>query len=96
MVTCMGRSLASRVGASLLRAVGMGELVCESLEDYATLARALAADPARRASLRARLMAARETAPLFDATGFARALESAYTQMADRARGGDAPALIRA
>jgi protein O-GlcNAc transferase len=95
MVTCKGRSFASRVGASLLRAVGMDELICESLEDYVALARALASDPERRASLRNRLNAARETAPLFDAAAFARSLESAYTQMADRARAGDAPALIR-
>jgi predicted O-linked N-acetylglucosamine transferase (SPINDLY family) len=95
MVTCMARSFASRVGASLLRAVGVDELVCETLADYAALARALAADPARRASLRERLVAARDTAPLFDATAFARGLESAYTQMAERARAGGAPALIR-
>jgi predicted O-linked N-acetylglucosamine transferase (SPINDLY family) len=73
----------------------MDALVCETLEDYAALARALAADPARRAALRDRLIAARDTAPLFDAHAFARGLESAYTKMAERARAGGAPALIR-
>jgi predicted O-linked N-acetylglucosamine transferase (SPINDLY family) len=96
MVTCLGRSFASRVGASLLRAVGLPELVCDSLEEYAALARALAADAPRRQSLRARLIAARDSAPLFDATAFARALESAYVQMAERSRVGAPPALIRA
>jgi hypothetical protein len=32
---------------------------------------------------------------LFDAHAFARGLESAYTKMAERARAGGAPALIR-
>jgi predicted O-linked N-acetylglucosamine transferase (SPINDLY family) len=96
MVTCLGRAWPSRVGGSMLRAVGLEELVCDSLESYAALARALAADPARRESMRARLIAARDGAPLFDAVAFARALERAYTQMADRARAGEAAAVIRA
>jgi protein O-GlcNAc transferase len=96
MVTCLGRSFASRVGGSLLRAAGLPELVCSSLDDYAALARDLAGDPARRESLRARLIGARESSPLFDATGFCRALERAYVSMAERARAGEPPALIRA
>jgi predicted O-linked N-acetylglucosamine transferase (SPINDLY family) len=89
MVTCMGKSWPSRVGGSLLRAVGLPELVTESLEDYAARALALAGDPARRAALRAHLLAARDTAPLFDAVAFARGLESAYMQMAARSRAGE-------
>jgi len=94
MVTCMGRSWPSRVGGSLLRAVGLPELIMESLEDYAALALALAGDPARRASLRAHLLAARDTAPLFDAVAFARGLESAYMQMAEASRAGKAAEVI--
>jgi predicted O-linked N-acetylglucosamine transferase (SPINDLY family) len=56
------------------------------------LALALARDPARRAALRAHLLAARDTSPLFDAPAYARALESAYTTMANRARAGEQPA----
>jgi predicted O-linked N-acetylglucosamine transferase (SPINDLY family) len=92
VVTCTGRSWASRVGASLLRAVGLPELMAASLEDYKALALALARDPERVATLRAHLLAARDTAPLFDAPGFAAALEDAYTEMANRARAGEAPA----
>jgi len=95
MVTCLGRSFASRVGASLLRAVGLPELVCASLDQYAALARDLAGDAARRDELRARLIEARDASPLFDAIGFCRALESAYVSMADRARAGEAPAVIK-
>ncbi len=96
IVTCLGRSFASRVGGSLLRAVGLPELVCSTLEDYAALARALAADAPRRASLRNHLIAARETAPLFDAVAFCRTLERAYSEMAARAREGLPAAVIHA
>jgi protein O-GlcNAc transferase len=95
MITCMGRSWPSRVGGSLLRAVGLPELITESLEDYAALAKSLAGDPERRTALRAHLQAARDTAPLFDAVAFARGLESAYTQMAARSRAGEAAAPIK-
>lgn len=94
MISCPGRSWASRVGASLLQAVGMPELIAADLATYTSLALALARDPARLASLRDRLLAARDTAPLFDAAAFARALEQAYTIMAERARAGVAPAVI--
>jgi predicted O-linked N-acetylglucosamine transferase (SPINDLY family) len=93
LLTCMGRSFASRVGASLLRAVGLPELVTESWADYEALAVALATD--RRGeldALRARLAANRLTAPLFDAERFARHLEAAYVAMVERQRAGLPPA----
>lgn len=91
LVTCTGESWASRVGASLLRAVGLPDLITGDLAAYADLAVSLAGDPARLASLRAHLLEARQTAPLFDAVGFARALETAYRTMAATARAGTAP-----
>jgi predicted O-linked N-acetylglucosamine transferase (SPINDLY family) len=95
VVTCTGRSWASRVGASLLHAVGLPELITSTLEEYKTLILALAADPARRAALRARLLEARDTAPLFDEVAFARGLEAAYTTMAERSRAGEKPAAFK-
>jgi predicted O-linked N-acetylglucosamine transferase (SPINDLY family) len=92
MITVTGRSWASRVGSSLLHAVGLPELITSTLEEYKALALSLAADPKRRRTLRDLLIAARQTAPLFDAVAFARALESAYTTMAARSRTGEAPA----
>jgi predicted O-linked N-acetylglucosamine transferase (SPINDLY family) len=91
LVTCTGESWASRVGASLLRAVGLPDLITGDLAAYADLAVSLAGDPARLASLRAHLLEARQTATLFDAVGFARALETAYRTMAAAARAGVAP-----
>lgn len=81
VVTCPGESFASRVAASLLTAVGLPELVTGSLDEYEALALALAQDPARLAALKAKLAAARATAPLFDAAAYATGIEAAYTRM---------------
>jgi protein O-GlcNAc transferase len=80
-VTCMGQSFASRVGASLLQAAGLPELVTQSMEGYAELARALVQNPAQLQAIRGRLASQRLTAPLFDTPGFARNLERAFGQM---------------
>jgi len=81
VVSCPGRSFASRVAASLLNAVGLSELVTSSLEEYETLALELARSPARLAALRARLTSNREALPLFDTPRFCRNLEQAYRQV---------------
>lgn len=86
-----GRHFASRVSASLLRAVGLPELVLRSLADYRELALALARDPARLAAIRAKLAVNRAHAPLFDSRRLARALEAAYRAMAERDARGLAP-----
>jgi predicted O-linked N-acetylglucosamine transferase (SPINDLY family) len=77
------------VAASLLKAVGLPELVTNSPEEYERSALALARDPARLAGLKARL--AVPCAPLFDAARFTRGLEEAYRRMWDRALAGEPP-----
>jgi predicted O-linked N-acetylglucosamine transferase (SPINDLY family) len=91
LVTCRGNSFVGRVAASLLHAVGLPELVTDSLEDYESLARSIAGDPTRHAALKAHLRAARETAPLFDSLRTTRALEDLYLRMASRWRAGLPP-----
>src|SRR5262249_28400579 len=44
LLTCGGNTLAGRVGSSLLHAVGLPELVANSLDEYEALARKLATD----------------------------------------------------
>ncbi len=83
LITCRGATFAGRVGASLLHAVGMDELVTETLEDYEARANALLADPAALAALRRRLTETRDTAPLFDTPAFTRAVETALARMWD-------------
>ncbi|MFL9823270.1 tetratricopeptide repeat protein [Rhodoplanes sp. SY1] len=92
VVTCEGETFAGRVCASLLRAVGLPELVTGSLADYEATALALAHDPARLAALRARLAENRTTAPLFDTARFARDVETAFAVMWRRWKAGEKPA----
>ncbi|MCX8062044.1 MAG: methyltransferase domain-containing protein, partial [Anaerolineales bacterium] len=51
------------------------------LEEYERLALKLAQDPSLLAGIKARLLANKETYPLFDTKGFCRSLEEAYAEM---------------
>jgi predicted O-linked N-acetylglucosamine transferase (SPINDLY family) len=81
VLTCAGRSFASRVAASLLHAVGLPELVTQTINDYEALALKLAGDPAMLEALRARLANKRSAVPLFDSARTCRNLERAYREM---------------
>jgi predicted O-linked N-acetylglucosamine transferase (SPINDLY family) len=94
VVALEGRHFASRVSASLLRAIGLPELVTDSLPSYRELALSVARHPERLAALRAKLAAQRLSMPLFDSRRFARGLEAAYGAMMDRHRRGLAPNAI--
>ena len=90
-LTTPGESFASRVGASLLNAIGLPELIAISTEAYAETAVALATDPARLEGLKRKLAGNRQAAPLFDTARFVRALEAAYREMWDRREAGLPP-----
>jgi protein O-GlcNAc transferase len=81
MVALLGDTFPGRVGASLLRAAGLPELVANSPDEYCEIARALASDPLRLLHVRNRLAAGRGHCPLFDMPGFVRALEEVYFAM---------------
>jgi protein O-GlcNAc transferase len=82
------------VGASLLGAVGLDELITTSPAEYEALALALARDRERLGQLRHRLAQARQTCPLFDTTRFTRSFEAALMAMHERHRAGLPPADI--
>ena len=88
VLTCTGRTFPSRVGASLLRGVGMEELVTDSLPAYEALAIRLATEPGLLAQLRQRLAAQLPQAPLYDTPRYTRHLEAAYAHMVQRVRSG--------
>ena len=73
-----GTSFAGRVSESMLNTVGMRELVADDLAGFEAMAIALANDPARRTDLRARLVAARDDAPLFDTEELTRQVEALF------------------
>jgi predicted O-linked N-acetylglucosamine transferase (SPINDLY family) len=79
------------VAASLLRAVGLPELVAPTLADYERIAIELGRDAGARAALRARLAENRLTMPLFRTEPYARELEAAYLAMHERRLRGAAP-----
>lgn len=81
-ITCPGGTFARRVGASLLKAVGLEELIVPDLDAYVRLAVALANDPARLGTLREKLTANRRSAPLFDTAGFVRDFEARLLEIA--------------
>jgi protein O-GlcNAc transferase len=91
VLTCAGNTFAGRVAGSLLRAVGLPELVTRSLHEYETLALQLARDPSRLADIRGRLERNRSTTPLFDLERFRRHLEAAYLAMWETSQRGEPP-----
>lgn len=96
VVTFMGQTFASRVAASLLNACGLGELIAEDRNAYKQTVMRLARDPALRAQLRQRLVAAREASSLFDSERFTRDFEALLQRMIQRHAQGLAPAELAA
>ncbi len=84
VVTCSGRAFTSRMSGSLLRSMGLLDLVTDNFSEYERLALSLAADESALASIRERLKAGRATGTLFDTDRFRRHLESAYIRMWQR------------
>lgn len=80
-VTLRGVSHVSRVGASLMEAVGLGELVAQSEGEFAQIAAALAGDGPRLAAIRAGLRQRMAASPLGDGAGLARAVEAACLEL---------------
>src|ERR1700687_5606462 len=61
LLTCAGTTFAGRVGASLLHAAGLPDLVTQNLEEYEALALKLATDRELLQSIRRKLRENRDT-----------------------------------
>jgi predicted O-linked N-acetylglucosamine transferase (SPINDLY family) len=92
VLTRPGLSFASRLAASLLRTVGLDELVVATPQDYEDQAVALALAPAALAPIRRRLVEGIARAGVFDPALYARRIEAAYIAMFERQQRGLAPA----
>ncbi len=92
VLTCRGRSFASRVGASLLHDADLPELITENIDEYARLAVALARGPTRLDVMRANLMRQRAAGTLFNTEEYCRHFEAALTAMSERHLRGLPPA----
>ena len=89
VLTCPGATFAGRVPASLLKAIGLDELIAASLEDYEALALKLAHDPSLLAAVKDKLARNRNTLPLFDTARSTRQIEAAYMMMWERYQKGE-------
>jgi len=81
VVTRRGTSFAGRVGASMLAAVGMPELIAETSEDYERLGLRLATQPNELAAAKERLSRLLPAASPFDPARLARNLERGFAEM---------------
>jgi predicted O-linked N-acetylglucosamine transferase (SPINDLY family) len=81
LLTCAGETFAARMGGSLLRAVGLPELITEDLAQYEARAIDLAAHGSELRALRQRLEQNRLEAPLFNTDRFRRQLESTFLRI---------------
>ena len=86
IVTLAGRSVISRMAGSLLTAIGLPELITETLADYEALAIRLGRQPARVASLKRYLAEEGRRSPLFDVPARVRDIEAAFERLALQAR----------
>ena len=78
VITKMGTSFPARVGASLLSAAELGELVTKTNEAYENLALELALNPKKLAKIKSQLSKNKAKKPLFDTEKFVRDLEKSY------------------
>ena len=88
VLTQLGTAFPGRVGASLLHAAGLPELVTQSHEDYENLAVTLATRPDEFAAIKARVT---RDCPLFDTDLFRRNIEAAYLRMWEIWTAGEKP-----
>jgi predicted O-linked N-acetylglucosamine transferase (SPINDLY family) len=91
VLTLSGRSFASRVCGSLVRAAGIPELVCETAAQFVEAAVRFGNDRALLAPLRERLLAGRDSCTLFDMPSLVQHLEGLYAEMWQACRAGSLP-----
>jgi len=81
ILTLSGRSFASRVCASLVRAAGVPELECTTPEEYVVRAIELGRNRDQLAAIKSKLASMRDSCPLFDTPTLVGHLENLYRQM---------------
>ena len=95
VLTCAGATFGGRVGASVLSALGLAELITHDVSSYKKRALQLARDRnTLLKALRERVAANRAVFPLFDTRRFTRHIDAAYVSMWERYQKGEAPAAL--
>jgi predicted O-linked N-acetylglucosamine transferase (SPINDLY family) len=94
VLTRIGEAFAGRVAASLLKTIGLPELIAESAGQYEDMAVEIATRPRHLSEIKQRLAQNRATSSLFDARTYTRGLEAAYDAMLATYRAGRPPEFI--
>ena len=81
VLTCLGNSFASRMGASLLSSVNLPELITTTQEEYESFAIELALDTEKFKIIKDKLVSNLPSAPLYNTSLFTKHLESSYSAM---------------
>jgi predicted O-linked N-acetylglucosamine transferase (SPINDLY family) len=81
LLTLQGKSFASRVASSLLKAMDLPELICQSQDEYKSKAIFLAKNPAEISELKRKISQNKYSSPLFNTKLMTQNLEAAYTKM---------------
>lgn len=89
VITLKGDSFANRMGASLLTAIQLPELITNSQEEYESLAIELATNSKKYKKIKNMLTSNLRTSPLFDTREFTLNLESAFTEIYETYHRGD-------
>jgi protein O-GlcNAc transferase len=92
VLTCPGNTFSARVAGSMLRTIGLPEMIADNLVDYRDKAIHLAGNRDELARIKARLEANRLTTPLYDTARLTRHMEAAYEIMYQRWIDGLGPA----
>jgi len=91
VVTRIGRDFAGRVCASMLRSVGLDDLVTATADDFVDCVATLANDTRRRGQIKTRLLARLAEGPLFDTGRLCRSIETAAEEMRRRSLAEERP-----
>lgn len=94
-VTLPGRQFPARVGASLLKAAGLEQMIATDKEHYREIAIKLASDTDYRLGVRARTAAVVSSSNLFDTKKYVRHLEELFKMAFERSHNGIGPADLK-
>ncbi len=95
VLTLAGEAFPARVGASLVNAIGLGELIKTTDAAYIATATELATQPDKLAAVKHTLSVNRASGQLFDVSSYVKHIEAAYRAMYDKHVSGTEPEHIQ-
>ena len=84
LITFAGKSFSSRVSASLLKSIGLDELICSSKKEYYEKALELGRDPRKVSYLKEKIIENKYTYPLFNSRLFVENYEFQLKQVINK------------